>query len=154
MHLYLVRHADALDAANDDARPLSPKGLRQIERVGEWLRTTEAVEVREIWHSPLVRARDTATLLAEQLKSKAKRHTMDDLRPEDDPEKIFYRISQLSEPVMLVGHNPHVSLLATLLMTGRRTPVCFEFKKCAVLRLDREGDSWVVRWLISPELVK
>jgi phosphohistidine phosphatase len=154
MHLYLVRHADALEGANDDARPLSPKGVEQIQRVGDWLRVAGAVEVDEIWHSPLVRARDTAMRLAEQLKSRAKLRPMDDLRSEDDPEKILPRLNELRKPVMLVGHNPHVSFLATLLVTGRPSPAGFAFKKCAVLRLDREGGAWIVRWLISPELVK
>lgn len=154
MHLYLVRHADALDDANDDLRPLSPKGLEQIRRVGTWLRASGGVEVSEIWHSPLVRARDTAAGLAAQLQSKAPLRAVEDLRSEDDPAKICDRLGRLAQPVMLVGHNPHISFLATLLVTGRPAPSIFEFRKCQVLRLDREREGWVVRWMILPELAK
>ena len=54
---------------------------------------------------------------------------------------------------MLVGHEPHLSGLASLLVTGRTAPPRFLFKKCALLRLDREGDGWTVRWHVSPEVV-
>jgi phosphohistidine phosphatase len=53
---------------------------------------------------------------------------------------------------MVVGHDPHLSQLATLLVTGRPEPLVFHLKKGSVVRLDRGPDVWTVRWLVSPEV--
>ena len=58
--LFLIRHADALDGDIDAERPLSPKGLKQVRHLARFLKESASVEVREVWHSPLVRARETA----------------------------------------------------------------------------------------------
>lgn len=69
MHLYLIRHAHAEDGKDDDARPLSAKGVKQIRRIGKALRAAGAFAAKEVWHSPLVRSRDTAVLLRDRLES-------------------------------------------------------------------------------------
>ena len=153
MHLYLVRHAHAVDGADDAERPLSTKGLAQIRDVARLLRTAEAVDAQEIWHSPLLRAQDTAVRLTKALALNAELVCINGLRPSDEPEIAARRLRNAGKPVMLVGHEPHLSALATLLVLGREGPPRFVFKKCAVLRLDRELTGWSVRWLISPELV-
>ena len=38
MELVLWRHADAEDGIPDEARKLTPKGIRQAERMAAWLR--------------------------------------------------------------------------------------------------------------------
>ncbi len=153
MHLYLVRHAHALDGDDDAARPLSEKGIGQIRDLGRRLRTAKAVDVPELWHSPLVRARDTAVRLQKELGLTANLRAVEGLTPGDAPEIIARHLGKLAVPVMLVGHEPHLSALATLLVTGRTMPVRFVMKKCAVLRLDREGTGWTVRWHVSPEIL-
>ncbi len=153
MHLYLVRHAHAVDGDNDEVRPLSGKGLMQIRKLGRLLRDADAIEAKEVWHSPLVRALDTAERLAEVLRLPATRRVVAGLRSNDDPTIIAKRLSELRHPVMIVGHEPLLSTLATLLVTGRDDPPRFVFKKCAVLRLDRETGGWTVHWMISPEVV-
>lgn len=152
MHIYLVRHAHAEDGEDDAARPLSKKGLAQIRAVGRMLREAEAIDAREIWHSPLVRSRTTAVRLVKRLRLTAKLVMVTGLKPGDAPESMARRLDDLRRPLMLVGHEPHLSALASLLVTGRAGPPRFLFKKCAVLRLDREGDNWTVRWQVSPEL--
>ena len=47
MQIYLVRHAHAIDGEDDDARPLSAKGRKQIRRVAAFLRGNEALMTRE-----------------------------------------------------------------------------------------------------------
>lgn len=153
MHLYLVRHAHARDGDDDAARPLSEKGIAQIRDLGRWLRTAKAVDVHELWHSPLVRARDTAVRLQKELGLTANLRAEEGLTPGDAPEIIARRLGKRAIPVMLVGHEPHLSALATLLVTGQTMPVRFVMKKCAVLRLDREGNGWAVRWHVSPEIL-
>ncbi|MBI3884613.1 MAG: phosphohistidine phosphatase SixA [Opitutae bacterium] len=153
MHLYLVRHAHALGGEDDAVRPLSGKGIAQIREIGATLRKADAVEAEEVWHSPLLRAQDTAERLAGVLRLSAEPFVVAALRPEDDPKVMAKRLNGTRHPVMLVGHEPHLSALASLLVTGKEEPVSFVFKKCAVMRLDRKESGWVVRWLISPEVV-
>jgi phosphohistidine phosphatase len=153
VHLYLIRHAHAEDGKNDDARPLSAKGRSQIRRVGRWLRDAEAIDVCEFWHSPLVRSRDTAIFLAKQLKLDAPLREVSGLKPEDDPATLARKIRDAKNPLAIVGHEPHLSALASLLVVGESEPPRFKMKKCTVLRLERSGTGWSVRWQISPELI-
>ena len=154
MHVYLIRHAHADDGELDSARPLSRKGLRQVRAIGRFLSEHDALEVDEVWHSPLVRAHDTAALLAKRLKLKVDLVEKAGLKPQDDPQATARRVRQLAHPVAIVGHDPHLSALASLLVTGCAEPTNFVLKKCAVLRLDRTGNGWSVRWQISPEIVR
>jgi phosphohistidine phosphatase len=153
VHVYLIRHAHADEGPNDAARPLSVKGRAQVRRVARLLREAKAVEATEFWHSPLVRSRDTAALLAKQLKIKAPLREVSGLKHEDDPEIVARKLGDARRPVAVVGHDPHLSALASLMVVGRAEPPRFRLKKCAVLRLDRTSGGWTVRWQVSPELL-
>lgn len=152
MHVYLIRHAHAEDGSRDALRPLSAKGLRQVRTMGRWLRQAEAFEVLETWHSPLRRAAETAEVLSQRLRLKVPLIEVAGLKPQDDPHLILRRLRNTEVPVAIVGHDPHLSALASLLITGSAEPARFWLKKCAVIRLDHSGTGWCVRWMISPEL--
>ena len=65
MELYLIRHAHAVDGdgLRDDDRPLSREGRRQALEVGSAL-ARQKVRVQRIVTSPLVRARQSAEIIA------------------------------------------------------------------------------------------
>jgi len=153
MHLYLIRHAHALDGNEDTSRPLSAKGRKQARALGRQLRKAKAFEAEEIWHSPLRRAKETAALLAKHLKTKARPVAASGLRPDDPGDSILKKLNGLRHPVAVVGHEPHLSALASLLVAGEAAPPRFVLKKCAALRLDRVEGGWAVRWHVSPELL-
>lgn len=153
MKVYLVRHAHALDGKDDDIRPLSAKGRKQIKHVAAFFRDNGRLETREFWHSPLVRARDTAQGLAKELGRRVKLAEVAGLRPEDKPAVMAKRLNAARRPVAVVGHEPHLSALASLLVAGRPKPVLFEFRKCAVICLEKAGRRWVVRWQVAPGLL-
>jgi phosphohistidine phosphatase len=153
MHLYLIRHAHAIDGKDDAARPLSAKGRSQIRALGRFLRGSGAFEAAEIWHSPLRRAEETAILLSKRLKAKVRLVETAGLRPDEAPNSILKKLNDLRRPVAVVGHEPHLSALASLLVAGKAAPPRFVLKKCAALRLDRVDGVWAVRWHVSPELV-
>ena len=151
--LYLVRHAHALDAEVDPARPLSERGRKQVATLARFLQISGAFRPEEIWHSPLARARESAQLLALQLKLPAPLREMPDLQPEDDPAATARRLKVVRRPVAIFGHEPHLSGLASLLVAGAMEPTAFVFKKCTVLMLESYDGRWKVRWQISPELL-
>lgn len=153
MKIYVIRHAHAIDGDDDDVRPLSKKGRDQNRRVGAFFRRNALLDTREFWHSPLVRARDTAQALAAGLKRRSKLVEVSGLRPEDDPATMAKRLSKVRRPVAVVGHEPHLSALASLLVTGRARPTPFILRKGAVLCLEREEKRWFARWLVEPDLL-
>lgn len=153
MLLYLIRHAHATDDVNDAARMLSDKGRAEARAMAAFLRATPEFAPEEIWHSPLIRARETAELFAEATKSRAPLIETPGLRPEDSPMRIAHRLDHPGvASLAVVGHEPHLSALASLLIAHTPEPR-FLFPKCAVLALEGAAPHWQVRWHISPDLL-
>lgn len=153
MLIYLIRHADARDAEQDELRPLSPRGEQQVRALADFLRRNDAFRPDEIWHSSLLRARQTAELLVKRLAVPAPLRLMPDLEPAADPRAVARRIKATPRSVAVVGHEPHLSALASLLVTGKAEPPAFLMKKCAALALDGAETQWQARWHLSPELL-
>lgn len=153
MNLFLIRHADAEDTEPDGRRPLSKRGQRQVRRLARFLRGSEAFAPEEIWHSTLVRAQETAALVAVGTRLGVPLREVAGLSPGDDPQRIARRLEQCARSLALVGHEPHLSALASLLVTGVAEPVRFTMKKGATLALEGAGRHWVVRWHLSPDLL-
>ena len=154
--LYIIRHADAVSDENDDVRPLSATGRAQVRRLAAFLKAGEQMQPEEIWHSPLTRARQTAALLAKEMELRSPLREVPGLRPEDDPRLIAARLKK-PQAIALVGHEPHLSGLASLLVAGSSEPAVFLMRKCAVIALERirggEAGCWAVRWQVAPELL-
>lgn len=123
MQLFIVRHGHAVDMqssglSSDSDRVLSEKGLvrtRQAARGFAVLQTP----VARIVSSPLIRARQTADIFADELGYKGRMIIRDDLEPGADPSTLFPWLRSLSDkPTMLVGHMPNVAVLAGLFVCG------------------------------------
>lgn len=161
MDLLLVRHADAgdarsfaKDAASDDERPLSGKGEQQMR--------TAAIAIREllpscevIVTSPLRRAVQTGTLLAEAygLPEPQTAHALVPGSPLPEFESWARQFGD-TQAVAAVGHEPHLSSLATWLMT-RSEGSRLELKKGGACLLQFTGPlhagTGTLRWLLSPK---
>ena len=153
MRLFLIRHAHAVDAHEDPVRPLSRRGLGQVRALARFLRGTGEFDPTEIGHSSLARSQETAARLARRLKLGVPLAVSDDLRPEADPRKAARRVvAAASDVLAVVGHEPHLSALASLLLAGRPAPPMVAMKKAAVLALERTGRDWQVRWHWHPGL--
>jgi len=153
MTLFLIRHAHAVEATDDPKRPLSERGREQVRRLAAFLKKSDAFATREIWHSPLARSIETAELLVEKIKLKAKLVEVAGLEPADDPRTIATRLKSRDQPLAIVGHDPQLSALTSLLVTGVAEPPRFLLKKSAVVALDYVEGIWVVRWHVSPEII-
>jgi phosphohistidine phosphatase len=163
MQLFLVRHAHAVAMDDDAARPLSEAGRVATTRLGAFLRGTGVFRPAQVWHSPLVRARETADGLVAALDPELMVVETDDLLPEDDPVWLARRLEiyPTTHDLALVGHEPHLAALATLLVRGKVSPVMFNLKKGAVIALERTErvhkasgrPRWRVRWMVGPELL-
>ena len=141
MKLILVRHAAAIDrdaGLPDDRRYLTPAGRAAFRKTARTLRR-QGVAPDLILTSPLVRAVQTAEILAERLKYGGELVVADDLAPGFDLpglEELAVKFVNARE-VCLVGHEPDLSgLVVTLLGLTHG----FRFRKGSALQLDAEPD--------------
>jgi len=118
MDLILWRHADAEDgedAPRDDMkRKLTPRGERQATRVALWLHRQMPEGVR-ILVSPAVRAQRTAAKLERKFT------TLETIGPQAKAADLLEASGWPGgrRTVLLVGHQPALGELASLLLTGR-----------------------------------
>lgn len=154
MRLYLVQHGNAVAEELNPDRPLSERGVAEVERMAAFLARLE-LPAPEIWHSGKTRARQTAERLSYRLTGRVDVKAKEGLKPRDPAERSAeaLRESGLSH-VMLVGHMPHLAHLASLLLTGdaKHTPV--RFQQGGILALEEEGGGeWQLLWMLAPELL-
>lgn len=143
MDLILWRHAEAQPEAADLPdlqRPLTPKGERQAARMAEWLNQRLA-ETTRILVSPAVRTQQTAKALGRSFK------TLQSIAPDASVEALLKaaRWPDSSEPVLVVGHQPTLGLVAAHLLAGVEQE--WPMKKAAVWWLrcrERTGHAQVI----------
>ena len=153
MEIFIIRHAHAVDEAEDPARPLSKRGRKQVRRLARFFKKNDALPLPEVWHSPLARSKETAELLVKRLCAKAKLTQIDGIEGDDDLAIVAGRLKTRRTPVAIVGHEPHLSALLSLLVAGTPEPPKFVLKKSAVVALERTNGNYAVRWQVSPELI-
>jgi phosphohistidine phosphatase len=163
MRLFLIRHAHALDHADDAQRPVSERGQQITRRVAEFFKANGRLQPAQVWHSPLQRAFETAADLVSQLDPEMALVETEGLLPSDDPAIMAerFRLYPTTHDVALVGHQPHLGALASLLVTGQAKPPLIHFKKNAVLALRRSDETfeatglarWRIGWHYSPEFL-
>jgi phosphohistidine phosphatase len=149
MEIYLVRHGDALSASEDTQRPLSPAGRGQVAEVARLARD-RAVQVATIYHSGILRAQQTAEILAESLAPPLGIAFISGLLPEDDPAIGRAYVESTEQPVMLVGHLPYMRRLAALLVHGDPERTAADFGPADMLCCTKEGRQWRIHWQLKP----
>ena len=153
MNVYLIRHAHAVAASENPERPLSTRGCNQVFALAAFLKRSGLFQPSEFWHSPLLRSRETAQLLDQRLRLSIPHLLVPDLEPDDDPRAAARRLKATNHAVAIIGHEPHLSALATLLVVGKAEVPAFVMKKCSALALEGVGSHWSVRWHVSPDLI-
>jgi phosphohistidine phosphatase len=135
MEIILIRHGEAVEAApglGDAGRWLTVKGRKTTRKVGKWLDKRSARRPTQIWTSTLVRAVQSAEIIAREVGLKSEIIAQAELLPGADPNALLRLVSTYegSGPLALVGHEPSLSLFARLLI-GSDVPVPF-LKKSGV----------------------
>ncbi|MBE0425373.1 MAG: phosphohistidine phosphatase SixA [Nitrospirae bacterium] len=152
MFLYLVQHAEARKEEVDPSRPLSEKGLEDIKKMASYLSQLN-VRVHNIFHSNKLRAKQTAEALSGAFKPAKGITEVDGLAPLDAPEIWAERLKDVPEDIMLVGHLPHLSRLASLLLSGDANKNIVSFKMAGVVCLKRgEDETWSMQWMLIPDM--
>ena len=151
MPVYLVQHGEAKPETEDPLRPLTDCGREGVQRVARHAAPLK-LPVSEIRHSGKLRARQTAEILAAALAPGRDVRQMDGLAPGDDPGKARAVVESAVEPLMLVGHLPHLSRLASLLLVGDSGREIVRLRDGAIVCLVKVEDRWLLQWILTPEL--
>ncbi|MGH6944593.1 MAG: phosphohistidine phosphatase SixA [Geminicoccaceae bacterium] len=152
MRLYLVQHGEAVPAAIDPERPLSPSGVEDVRRAAALLATAK-VRVPRVLHSGKRRAAETAELLAAAVAPGTTPEACPGLDPGEPTDALARQAQGFEEDLMLVGHLPFMARLAARLITGGEDTWAASFVPGTVLCLERMDDGrWAVAWLLPPEL--
>ena len=149
MEFYLVRHGEAVSQALNSERPLAPGGRRDVERLGQGA-AKRGIQPGQIFHSGLLRAQQTAEILSESLRPVEGVRDLAGLRPDDDPVIAKAELESSTASLMLVGHLPHISRLASFLVAGNADQELVQFAPATVLGLSYENYHWKILWKITP----
>jgi len=161
MNLYLLRHGIAVEPgtpgyAKDADRPLTPEGERKLRRIAAAMDALE-LSFDLILSSPYVGARRTAQMVAQALKARKRLELSDCLTPGGSTKKLVDLLNSLKpspESVLLVGHEPYLSELISLLVSGNPAPAVV-MKKGGLCNLTIEslkhGRCATLEWLLTPK---
>jgi len=160
MNLYILRHGIAVEHGaagykNDDERPLTGKGERKMWAIAEAIEAME-LSFDSILSSPLVRARQTAEIVAESLKCKKRLELTDTLSPQQSGKPLieYLQDQRAVDEILLVGHEPFLSQLISLLISGdSQTSVLLKKGGFCKLSADhlKHGKCATLEWLLTPK---
>ena len=159
MKLYILRHGDAIEHGDprfkENERPLTPKGIQRTRQLAHALRQME-ISFDALLSSPLTRARETAEIVRRGLRLDLELRLTEQLTPSGSMEKLVQEVNAIRPmpgSVLLVGHEPYLSGLVSLLCVGGPT-FDVKLKKGALCRLEVEapacGKCATLEWLVQP----
>jgi len=153
MNLYLVQHAKAASKEIDPERSLTQEGLNDINKIAAFIEPLE-LAIENLWHSGKKRAQQTTEILVGAINVKNEISVQDGLSPNDDVNVIKERIISAGQDLMIVGHLPFLSKLASLLLTGSESFGIVAFKQGGIVCLKCEDQNqWQIDWMITPDII-
>ena len=150
MDLILWRHCEAEPGEPDLGRRLTSKGLKQAERMAQWL-DSHLPDTCRVLASPADRAQQTAVALQRKFK------TVPELAPGASVAAVLAAANwpDSREPVLIVGHQPTLGAVASFLLSGEEA--YWSVRKGAVWWLSnraKEGVAAVVlKVVVAPDFV-
>ncbi len=140
--LYVMRHGIAVargdpNFADDTKRPLTPEGKKKLKGVSRGLFRL-GLCVDSIISSPLIRASETAAIVAEVFAPGVTVKTSDFLRPGGSLQALLTSLAKQADHrrVLVIGHEPDLSDGVAKLIGNARAN--FQFKKGGCCRIDFE----------------
>ncbi|TMA56777.1 MAG: phosphohistidine phosphatase SixA [Deltaproteobacteria bacterium] len=157
MTLYLLRHGIAEDAppgGDDRARRLTPRGRSRLAVAARGLLTLR-IELDVLLTSPLPRAAETAAIVTAAYQRGPSPREVPALAPGVLPAETLQALRPWSRHdwMMLVGHEPGLSRLASLVLTGSAERLAIDLKKggCIAIELEKlvPPTGATLRWLLT-----
>ena len=158
--LYLIRHGIAEergeDWPDDTKRPLTDEGKSNLRKQARGLQRL-GVTFDVMLTSPLVRAKQTAEIIAAAYDARPSLVTVESLSPNGSFQSVLRDLEEHGKKsrIALVGHEPDLGELAARL-AGLRRPL--EFKKGAICRIDVKtlppAGPGALRWFFPPKVLR
>lgn len=161
MDLYVLRHGraeerDSQKYPDDRERPLTRKGIRRLERQVKGIESLGICPDLYVT-SPLLRAVQTAEVVHQGLAGTGPLERSDSLVPWADPVAILEELRDIhwqAASIMVVGHEPHLSSLISLISSG--TLDCeIRLRKGSLCKLRiptlRPGRCGRIEWSLTPK---
>jgi phosphohistidine phosphatase len=160
-HLYIVRHGIAVPPGTpgipDDERLLTSKGEKRVRQIARGLVRLD-LKLDRIVTSPLPRARATAEIIADVLDARKILDTSNVLQTGTAAAAVGRWLRERNDDrLMIVGHNPTLSDLVSLLVLGATQPPICDLKKGGIAALTRAAAAtglYEIHWIASPRLVR
>jgi len=152
MDLYLVRHGEAKSEAEDPRRPLSVRGREEVEKASR-AAVKKGMRAARILHSDKLRAKETAEILASAVLPPEGTSEFNGLAPQDDPLLAKAEVWAGEQPLILVGHLPHLERLASLLVSGDQGTHVVDFLTGTIACLSQGKRGWKIKWALNPASV-
>jgi phosphohistidine phosphatase len=162
MELLLDRHAIAFERnprrwPDDGERPLSPEGIVRAHKAAAGIKQLMRRPAR-VLVSPLVRARQTAAILAE-VSGWPKATECVELAPGVTPQALLATLRRLPEArIAAVGHEPGLSRLLAIALTGNAGPRAFRLRKMGAALLSFDGAARAggarLEWLLPAKVLR
>ena len=160
--LYILRHGQAGthedNPEKDAVRPLTSRGRKETIMFGRSLRKL-GVSFDLVVSSPLKRAVETAQLTARTVMGKKWVEEWNELKPTIETGELYSRLSSLEtdRPVLLVGHEPHLSNVIAEIVSGK-PDARLVLKKGGIAKVNvdelKPKPSGELIWLLTPKLMK
>jgi phosphohistidine phosphatase len=160
MELYLLRHAPAepqsvANARTDHERSLTSDGKRKMRRIAKGMKALD-LSFDLILSSPFLRAKQTAQIVAEAFQLTEALELAPALASGQNSRNLIGSLQQRGEllkSALLVGHEPDLSALLSLLISGNPS-LSITFKKGGLAKLTiaelRQGRCATLEWLLAP----
>jgi phosphohistidine phosphatase len=160
MDLLILRHGEAgkhSPLPGDAKRTLTTEGRQEITNLSNSMKGLE-LKLDYILSSPLLRAKQTAEIVAKSLKYKGKIEELNSLKPEGSRLEFYSALSKLKQNsvVLVVGHEPYLSQMISEAISQSECRI--NLKKAGLARIrvlatlpKLRGD---LRWLLTPKLLK
>jgi phosphohistidine phosphatase len=160
VELYFLRHAIAVERGTpgyerDSERPLTQKGEKKMKSIAAGMKAL-GLEFDLILTSPYLRALRTAEIAASALGLGENLVVTAHLAADGEPERLVRSIVEdhgSAGKVLLVGHEPSMSALMSVLLAGN-DEVSILFKKGGLAKLGvenlRYGRCAALEWLLTP----
>jgi phosphohistidine phosphatase len=128
MNLYLLRHAIAAERGSpgigdDSQRELTSEGAAKMRRIARGMLKLD-LQFDLILSSPYLRTRQTADIVADVFEAREVLRFTDNLVPGAGGEQVVAEINKQyrkRENILLVGHEPTLSSLISMLVSGDPT---------------------------------
>ena len=156
--LFILRHGEAGNrmtvVEEDSERPLTPDGRAEMQKIAKSLKSI-GLQTKQIYTSPLKRARETAEITAKILNIPTLEE-WDELKPDGSKVALYRKLERLeqnSRPI-LVGHEPYLTSMIGEIIGTKEARIVLKKGGLAKVRITSFTPriSGELRWLLTPKI--